>query len=447
MRIRQFRCIPVVLLALLVPRGAPAQSLTGEQDLTAAYNASGQALFRQFVRKPGNIVISPYSIGNAMAMALSGARGDTEKQMAAVLKLGMPRPAMEDANARALATLNGYDQSAAPPTCPAGMRIDGRMCKGAREANGGCPFPMRFEGGECVGPAKFSPSAKLAVANALMLTMTGSEISPDYVALLKDKYGAEVFRNASLADVNAWVKRKTEGKIDKILEVLDPSAPAVLLNAVYFKAAWLSVFDKRDTRDEAFNLTAANKVQVPMMHRTASYAVLARPGFRVISIPYAVRALSMIVVVPDKIDGVRETAAQLDAGKIAQLVTAVRMAPYKRVELALPRFKAAYSVDLIPPFKVAGMKLAFSDKADFSGMTGRSVEKGGLKIGAIAHRAVIDVEEEGTEAAAATAIVMVPTAAMPQTPEPFRVDRPFLFYIVDEASGAILFQGRISNPR
>jgi serpin B len=93
------------------------------------------------------------------------------------------------------------------------------------------------------------------------------------------------------------------------------------------------------------------------------------------------------------------------------------------------------------------MKLAFSDKADFSGMTGRPVEKGSLKIGAIAHRAVIEVEEEGTEAAAATAIVMVPTAAMPQTPEPFRVDRPFLFYIVDERSGAILFQGRISNPR
>ena len=440
---RYFSCIAVVLLAL-GPRAASAQ----EQALTAAYNASGQDLFRRLGAAPGNIVFSPYSIGTAMAMAFSGARGETETQMLAVLKHTLARSAIEAANARVLAALNGYDKSAIPPTCPAGMSVDGRMCNGPRTASGGCPFPMRLEGGQCTGPAKFPPSAKLAIANALMLTKAGDMVAPSYVALLKDKYAAEVFKNAQLADVNAWVNRKTEGKIDKILDQLDPSSAAVLLNAVYFKASWLSVFNKRDTFDEAFNLTPSDKVQVSTMHRTGSYAVLTQPGLRAIALPYVVRSLSMVVVLPDKIDGVGETAARLDAGGLSQLLALVRVMPSKRVALSLPRFKAASKADLVPPFKAAGIQLAFSDKADFSGMTGKPAIERGLKIGQIVHRAVIEVEEEGTEAAAATAIVMVPTAAVPsKEPEPFKVDRPFLFYLVDEATGAILFQGRISDPR
>jgi len=435
-----------VLIAVLAPRVALAQ----EQALTTAYNASGQELFRQFASAPGNIVFSPYSIGTAMAMALSGARGETEKQMAAVLKLGMPRAAMEAANASALAILNGYDKSAVPPECPAGMSLDGRMCKGPRTAQGGCPIPMRADGSQCAGPSKFPPSAKLAIANALMLTKAGAGgvVSPDYVALLKDKYAAEVFKDAQLADVNAWVNRKTEGKIDKILDRLDPSAPAVLLNAVYFKAAWLSTFKKPNTKDEDFNLSPSAKVQVPTMHQTGSYAVMMYPGFRAIRLPYVVRSLGMVVVVPERVDGVRELGQRLDAEGVSKLLADVQRAPFKRVELALPRFKATYKAELVGPFQQAGLTLPFDRaRADFSGMTGKPSGKDGLMIGQIVHRAVIEVEEEGTEAAAATAIVMVPTAAMPVTPEPFRVDRPFLIYLVDDLTGAILFQGRISDPR
>ena len=443
MRIRQFHCIPVVLLALLVPRVVCAQ----DQALSAAYNASGQELFRILTAVPGNVVISPYSIGSAMAMAISGARGETETQMISVLKQALPRSGIEAANARVLAALNGYDKSAVLPECPAGTRLDDRMCKRPREANGGCPFPMRIEGNECVGAAKISPSAKLAIANALMLTMPGDAVSPNYVALLKDKYAAEVFKNAQLADVNSWVNRKTEGKIDKILDRLDPSAKAVLLNAVYFKAAWLSTFNKRNTSDEAFNLTTSDKAQVPMMRQVGSYAVVARPGFSAIRLPYVIRSLGMIVVVPDKIDGVREVGVQLAAGELPRLLAEMQTAASKRVALTLPRFKAAFKADLVPPFKQAGLRLPFEDRADFSGMTGRPASDRGLKIGQIAHRAVIEVEEEGTEAAAATAIEMKTTSARPDVPEPFRVDRPFLFYLVDDATGAILFQGRISDPR
>ncbi|HWP26421.1 MAG TPA: serpin family protein [Xanthobacteraceae bacterium] len=424
----------------------PQVGLTQERELTAAYNASGQELFERLAGRRGNIVISPYSIGTAMAMALSGARGDTESELLAALRHSLQRPAIEAANARVLVKLNSYDQSKTPPTCPSGLSLDGNLCKGPRLAAGGCPFPARPEGGQCVGPAKFAPSAKVSVANALMLTKSG-KVAPEYAALLKDKYAAEIFRDAQLADVNTWVKRKTEGKIEKIIDQLDPDTQAVLLNAVYFKAGWLAVFDKRNTADKPFHLTAASQIPVPTMHRTGSYAVTARSGYRAIRLPYAVRELSLIVVVPDKVDGVQEVLARLDGVEFSQMLAAVRAAPSTRVELALPRFKATYKANLVPPFKDAGIKLAFSDAADFSGMTGHPASKGSLKIDQIVHNAVIEVDEQGTEAAAATAITMVPTSAMPQPPEPFRVDRPFLFYLVDDATGAILFQGRIMDPR
>ena len=447
MNARKIRLIGAALLAVLGAQGAGAEEAAREQALSAAYNTVGQELLRQFAAGRGNIVFSPYSIGTAMAMAFSGARGTTERQMADVLKFGMPRSAIETANARVLATLNGYDKSAVPPTCPAGMSVEGQTCKGPRTAQGGCPFPMRLDGDQCTGPAKVEPFAKLLAANALMLTKPGENVSPQYMALFKDIYGAEVFKDAGLADINSWVNRKTEGKIDKILDHLDPSVPAVLLNAVYFKAAWLSTFRKANTTDEVFNRSPSDKVKVQTMHRTGSYAVMTYPGFRAIKLPYVIRSLGLVVVVPDKIDGARELGLRLDGKGVSKLLADVRTAPFKEVALALPRFKASFKAELVGPFRHMGMRLPFENRADFSGMTGRPVSEGGLKIGQIVHRAVIEVEEEGTEAAAATAVVMVPTSARPSTPEPFKVDRPFLFYLVDEATGAILFEGRINDPR
>jgi serpin B len=446
MRARPVRSFTVVLALAAVAAIQPQAGLTQERELTAAFNASGQDLFERLAGGAGNIVISPYSIGTAMAMALSGARGETESELLKVLRHAGQRPAIEAANARVLAMLNGYDQSKTPPTCPGELSLDGDLCKGLRPAVGGCPFPARPEGSQCVGPAKFVPSAKVSVANALMLTKEG-HVAADYAALLKDKYAAELFKGVQPADVNDWVKRKTESKIERLVDQLDPSTQAVLLNAVYFRAAWLAVFDKRNTADKAFHLTAAKQVQVPMMHRTGNYAVAARPGYRVIRLPYAVPELSLVIVLPDRVDGVHEIATRLDGAELLQMLAAVRAAPFTRVELTLPRFKAGYKANLVPAFKAAGLKLAFSDAADFSGMTGRPAAKGSLKIDQIVHYAVIEVDEQGTEATAATAITMVPTSAMPQPAEPFRVDRPFLFYLADEATGAILFQGRIMDPR
>ncbi len=255
------------------------------------------------------------------------------------------------------------------------------------------------------------------------------------------------FRNAGLDDVNAWVNRKTEGKIDRILDRLDPNAALVLIDAVYFKAAWASPFRASATSEADFSLSASAKAKVPTMHQRGYFPVVAQPGLKAIRLPYSIKALSMVVVVPDAVDGATALAQRLDAPALAQLLAALAAQTVAYTDLALPRFKTSFRAQLAEPFRQLGMKQAFDlGLADFSGITGRPKEAAPLAIDEIVHRAVIDVTEKGTEAAAATAIAIV-AASMPPKSQPFTVDRPFLFFIADDATGAILFAGRISDPR
>jgi serpin B len=373
--------------------------------LTHAYNESGHDLFAHFITARGNVVFSPYSIGTAMAMALSGARGATETEMMTVLHQRLPRPQIDAANAEVIAVLNGYQKSSAPPL-------------------------------------------KLAIANALMITRPGSPISREYSAMLHDKYSAELFEHATLERVNEWVKSKTEGKIDKLLDGLDPNSVAVLVNAVYFKAPWATTFDRKATTDEEFALSATEKAAVPMMHAQSRYAIATGEGYRAIRLPYSGNTLAMIVVLPDPAVDVDRLAARLTADGVTSLAASLTPQQTRLVDLALPRFKASFRAGLVEPFARLGMAKAFDLKlADFSGMTGRAPRAVPVAIDDIVHRAVIEVNEEGTEAAAATGIGMRTTAVIGPPPVSFRVDRAFLFYILDSATQAVLFQGRIVDPR
>jgi serpin B len=435
-----------LLLAQAASAAEPTQVSARVKALTTAYNASGHDLFTQFVASPGNIVFSPYSIGTAMAMVLAGARGDTEREMATVLRHSLPPAAIDAANARVLAGLNGYDKSGVPVACPSpAMHFNGSECEAPVAANGTCPAGyLRDE--HCVAPGRAPPSATLAAANALMLLRpNGNLIAAAYAARLADQYGARVFRDADLDTINGWVDRQTAGKIDRILDQIDPDAPTVILNAVYFKAAWAAPFMARATRADDFKLTPTSTVKVPTMHRLGYFETIARPGFRAIRLPYSVRSLAMVVVLPDAIDGADKLARDLDAPALAALFA--DMTQTQNVDLALPRFKTAFRAEVGKLFQQAGMRRAFNPRlADFSGMTGQPPAAAPLAISGVVHRAVIDVTEQGTEAAAATAVAMV-AASMPSHVEPFVVDRPFLFYIVDDVTGAILFEGRISDPR
>src|SRR5215471_1234340 len=200
--------------------------------LARAYNAAGQQLFAQLAAAPGNVVFSPYSVGTAMSMLISGARGDTASEMMRAMSMRMAADAIDAANAEMLSILNGYDQSAAPPVCPPRSTANAGNCESrpGGEAMNQCQPGFRLVGNRCVAPGVKPASARLLAANALMLFKQGDLVSADYVTALKTKYAAEAFKNASLEDINGWVARKTEGKIGRMLDQIDPSAVATILN-------------------------------------------------------------------------------------------------------------------------------------------------------------------------------------------------------------------------
>jgi serpin B len=418
--------------------------------LARAYNAAGQQLFGQFAAAPGNIVFSPYSVGTAMSMLISGARGDTASEMMRALSMRMAADAIDAANAEMLSILNGYDQSAAPPVCPPRTTANGQNCESrpGGDLMNQCQSGFRLVGNRCVGPGATPASARFLAANALMLLKRGDLISADYVMGLKTKYAAEVFKDASLDDINRWVARKTEGKIERMLDQIDPDSAATLLNAVYFKAHWASVFDPKLTKDDTFNLTRSQKADVALMNQTGGFSLVSRGGYRAVRLNYEVPELGLVIVLPDDIEGVGAVARRMGANELGELFAALRDGQAKKpVALTLPRFKAEYKADLVAPFRQAGIAKAFDpSRADFSGMTGRPAGESRVHIDQIVHRAVIEVAEESTEAAAATA-VGVRSAAIAPAPVSFRVDHPFLFYLVDDTTGAILFQGRVADPR
>jgi serpin B len=186
------------------------------------------------------------------------------------------------------------------------------------------------------------------------------------------------------------------------------------------------------------------------MHREGNYAAVERVGYRVIRLPYGVASLGMIIVLPNEFgSNITRVGARFDANELARVTAALRQpSAHKPVDLALPRFRLSMTAELAQPFRQAGMTLAFDPgKADFSGITGRPPAQQPIAIGRIVHRTVMDVTEGGTEAAAATAVTARASSARSKPPVPFHVNRPFLCYIVDDATGAILFQARVADPR
>jgi serpin B len=425
---------------------APSAAQGDIRALTQAYNTSGQELFRTLAAQPGNAVLSPLSIGTAMAMALAGARGDTEAEMRQVLRHTLSGKAIDEANAQALAAL----LATGGLSCPDGFKLNGRLCQASapKGKDEPCPHDANRDGALCVTDARAS-KATLRIANALMLVNPTATVADSFRDTIRTKYNAEIFPGADLATVNDWVKEKTEGKIPTILDKLSPNDSHVLLNAIYFNAPWAHAFAKTATREREFHLTGGETVDVPTMLQSASFAIEKGSGFQAIRLPYAQDGLSMIVVRPDDIDGLDTVIAGLDGAKLDALMEGLRTAQTRPIVLSLPKFKFEFSAELIPPFKALGMSKVFDPaQSDLSGLTGLPRDKAQSTIDQIAHRAVIEVAEEGTEAAAATAVVVTTRTMAPgQQQQRFTIDRPFMFVIADDKTGAMLFVGRVNDPR
>jgi serpin B len=409
--------------------------------LISAFNTSGYELFKQFVAAPGNVVFSPYSIGSAMAMISSGARGDTASQMALALHQQLDHDQMNAANARVLEIINSYRASVTTPSCQDGANT--KRCDSRQWRDQKCRKDPR-----CPAAGTIRPSTSLNVANAVLLT-NHALVSDTYVKRLKDDYSAAIFRNVRLEQVNDWISRTTEGRISHVLDRL-PTKGIVLVDAIYFKQAWHTPFIAEATMNDDFHVSPTSTIKVAMMHRVGYFPLATGSGFRAIRLRYVTGPLSMVVVLPDTVDGATALAQRLDPGKLTELFVSLGSND-AYTDLCIPRFRSSFATELKSKYQQLGMLLPFDEsRADFSDISGRPREEAKIWIDNVLHSTVLNVEESGTEAASATVTSLVEITSAkkrePPRPEPFTVDRPFLFYIADDNTGAILFAGRISDP-
>ncbi len=402
-----------VLLSVVVGNpssgAAFSKTLTGQQ-VVEAQNKLAFALFKKLEVGKGNVVFSPYSVSTVMEMVFIAARQKTAQEMSKVL--GLPH------NDLSTTALTAWQRR--------------QMVQGAKAAGN-----------------------QFFVSNRLW-GQRGYPFSPRYLQTLKTHWdiglGSMDFKNnakRARQEINNWVAKQTKQKILNLLPkgALKPSTRLVLTNALYFKAKWNRVFKKKNTRDRDFWLSKTQKKQVKTMERTAYYAYRATSDLQVVKIPYKGRAFSMLILLPKSKEGWKALNSSLTAKKWAQWTG--KMKQWKRLNLRLPRFRFSSSSRLKQAFQALGLKQAFTNQANFSGMLKKSARKRNrLKIDAILHKAFVEVDESGTKAAAATAVLMVKatSAIRVQKPIPFHANRPFLFAIQSNKTGSILFLGRVRRP-
>ena len=388
------------------PRVSPAVSQADLAALVDGNNAFALDLYQALKGTEGNLFYSPYSISLALAMTYAGARDTTEKQMAATLHYTLPQDRLHPA-------FNGLDQE-----------LSGRG-QGAKGKDG--------------------KGFRLNIVNAIW-GQIGYPFLAQYLDLLAEDYGTGLrtldFRNApddSRITINKWVEDQTEQRIKDLIPpgAIDPLTRLVLTNAIYFNAAWANNFEKNATQPADFHLADGSTVKVPMMHQTEHLGYAEGNGFQAVTLTYDGRELEMVVLLPEE-GKFAEFEKSLDAGKVASIINGITP---KQVALSLPSFKYESEFSLGKVLADMGMPIAFSGQADFSGMTGNRE----LSISEVVHKAFVSVDESGTEAAAATAVIMRATA-MPVMPLEVTVDHPFIFLIRDIKTGSVIFVGRVMNP-
>ncbi len=377
------------------PVSAEQQADLPLNTLVKGNSAFAAKLYQELCASKGNLFFSPFSVSSALGMTYAGARAKTAAEMKSAMSFELDQTLLHD-------TFRQLNQNLIA----------------AANKNG----------------------QKLNIANGLCLT--GGDLSEEFKSLLQKNYEAELF-SGTLEKINDWVKTKTEGKIETILEQLDPNSVCVLLNAIYFKGTWESQFDEKRTREAPFRVSEKEDIKVPFMYQKSSFRLIENDDFQAISLPYKGNLMSMIVLLPQKIDGLAALEKGLSVEKLDGWLAELDAVSAQKTELYLPKFKFETDYDLVSAFAALGMKDAFdtAGAADFSGM---GWPKGKLWISQIKHKAFVEVNEEGTEAAAATAVEMA-TKSISMDPV-FRADHPFIFIIRENTTGSILFMGRMFDP-
>ncbi len=367
-------------------------------ELTHDNNDFGFSLFNAVNNnsKGENIFISPFSISAALAMTLNGARDETNVEMTETLKYsGWNKDSLNTAFRDLLQLLPDLDKK-----------------------------------------------VKINNANSIWYR-TGFEVLPDFLDVNKNFFNAEVrdkdFSNPnSVIEINKWIEDKTEGKIRDVLKTLDPQAVMLLINAIYFKAQWKNEFDKKETKIEKFYLENGNQINVSMMHSSKMKLPFYQSSkFSMIDLPYSDSVYTMSILLPNINHGVDEIINDLNIVNWENIQDKMFNT---EIEVAIPKFKLEYKTSLKSILPNLGMKLAFiPGVADFSGIN----SFGNLYIDDVIHQSFVEVDEAGTEAAAATVVIISNTSVGNE----FYANRPFVFLIRDNKTKSILFIGKMMNPQ
>jgi serine protease inhibitor/ankyrin repeat protein len=388
---------------------APAERSQGPQTdverLVSGNSAFAIDLYKGLDAQEGNLFFSPYSISTALAMAYAGAFENTAMEMAETLRFSMDPRRLHFTFAKLQARMNKIQ-----------------------------------EGGNIA----------LYVANSLW-PQEGHPFLKEYLSLVEKYYGVSIMavdyqtdntREAARQTINQWVQKKTEDKIkDLILPgQLNDVTRLVLTNAIYFKGRWKDEFDPKNTRDAAFFLSAPKSIPVPTMYQEEVFGYAETKSLQILEMPYRGGELSMLVLLPRRIEGLRQLERDLSVEDLRAWRSYLQ---HRKVIVYLPRFKTTFRVELKETLRSMGMVDAFQfPGANFAGFDG---DPRWFYIGEVIHKAYVDVNEEGTEAAAATAVEMM-LGGMPPQPPVFRADHPFLFLIQENSTGSILFLGRVADP-
>lgn len=376
------------------------------RQLAQSNNGFALALYQALRDQDGNLIYSPYSIFQALLMTAAGAEGATASQMASVLGVDLNNPEIHNlmnALNKALTTQPEYLQSDAQP--------------------------LTFN-----------------IANAVW-AQKDFHFEQSFLDTLSANYNAGLklvdFNKPedARALINLWVAAQTNDKIQELIPegLLDQMTRMVLTNAIYFKGAWSNQFEEKDTEDGSFTLLDGSSETVPFMHGNFTLSALVSDKIQAIRLPYEGGTYAMAAIMP--LENFAEFEAQLTAADLEQLLNSLQSSS-AMVDLSMPKFQAESRFGLGEILAGLGMPDAFdAQKADFSGMTG----KPDLMISSVLHQATIDVNEEGTEAAAATAVAMSLTS-MPGQSYTIRLDKPFIYVIYETTTNTITFMGRVVNP-
>ena len=413
-----------ILLALVVfATTTAAKPVPDIAAVTTGNTKFALKLYDQLNDEKGNLFLSPYSISTALAMTYAGARGETEAEMAKALQF----PSFPDKEGGPL----GRERLHAGFS---GLKL------GLREA-------------------QKKGDVQLSIANALW-PQKNYAFRPEYLNLIErdyDSVGRPLdYANAEKARgiINRWVEQETKDKIKDLIPsgVLDALTRMVLTNAIYFKGDWQAQFKEKSTREMPFKVTPTKTVKAPMMYQKGNFGYYQDADAQVLEMPYKGDKVSMFVLLPNQGGGqpfrrpANPPAKKKTLADLEKILSPAKLSEWfgkmrrTKVDTWFPKFKMTSEFSLSQQLQALGMKKAFGD-ADFSGMDGTKR----LYISAVLHKAFVEVNEEGTEAAAATAVVVRTRSARPMGPR-FRADHPFLFLIRDKATGSILFLGRYAEP-